>query len=111
MRSILPGLVAASFVLGAASAAAQTPAQPRDPNMPDPKNVPAEKMAPPLEPGATGSTTGETLSDRLERTEGVIKPPTTATPDMTVKPPVPNPNSTPVIRPPGTSPSDPIQPK
>ncbi len=82
--------------------------QPRDPNMPNPNSVPAEKMAPDM--GTTG-TTGETLSERLSRTEGVIKPPVTATPDMTVPAPVPNPGTTPVIPPPGTSPTDPIQPK
>jgi len=110
MRVLLPGLVAVALALGAACASAQTGAQPRDPNMPDPKNVPAEKVAPTLEPGATGSTR-ETLSERLERTEGVIAPPTTSTPDMRVQPPVANPNSTPVIRPPGSSPTDPVQPK
>ena len=84
--------------------------QPRDPNMPAPQNVPAEKMAPDL--GSTGSTgSGETLSERLHRSEGVIKPPPTAAPDMTVPAPVPNPGTTPVIPPPGTSPSDPLQPK
>jgi hypothetical protein len=84
--------------------------QPRDPNMPDPKNVPAEKMAPDI--GTTGSTrSGETLSERLNRSDGVIKPPPTAAPDMRVPAPVPNPGTTPVIPPPGTSPSDPVQPK
>ncbi len=84
--------------------------QPRDPNMPEPKNVPAEKMAPDM--GTTGSTgSGETLSERLNRSEGVIKPPATAAPDMRVPAPVPDPGTTPVIPPPGTSPSDPLQPK
>ena len=101
--------MAVLVVLGgivATDAMAQT--QPRDPNMPDPKNVPAEKVAPDIG-GSTGS--GDTLSDRLQRTEGVIKPPATSTPDMTVTPPVPNPGTTPVIPPPGMSPSDPVQPK
>lgn len=110
MRVFLPGLVAAGLALVAASASAQTGAQPRDPNMPSPNSVPAEKIAPPLDTNATGST-GENLSDKLQRTEGVIAPPTTSTPDMRVQPPVANPNSTPVIRPPGASPSDPVQPK
>lgn len=93
---------------GAMAMSALAQVQPRDPNMPDPKSVPPEKMAP--DPGATGSS-GETLSDRLRRTEGVIAPPTTATPDMRVPAPVPNPGTTPVIPPPGLSPSDPVQPK
>jgi hypothetical protein len=103
------GLAALALAGMTATALAQAPAQPRAPNMPDPKTVPAEKMAP-QEPGSTGST-GGTLSDRLEKSEGVIRPPVTGTPEMTVRPPVPNPNSTPVIIPPGTSPSDPVQPK
>lgn len=86
-------------------ASAQT--QPRDPNMPDPKNVPAEKMAP--DPGTTGSTGSGTLSDRLNRTEGVIRPPATGDTEAVVPPPqVPD---MPVIKPPGTSPGDPVQPK
>lgn len=91
----------------AAGALAQT--QPRDPNMPDPMTVPAEKMAP-QEPSATGSTrTGETLSEKLRQSEGVIKPPAIGDNEAVVPPPqVPD---MPVIRPPGMSPSDPVQPK
>ena len=103
------GLAALALAAMTATAFAQAPTAPRDPNMPDPKTVPAEKIAP-QEPGSTGST-GQSLSDKLQASEGVIRPPTTATPEMTVRPPVPNPNSTPVITPPGTSPSDPVQPK
>ena len=33
---------------------------------------------------------------------GVIKPPTGMDPEITVRPPVPNPGTTPVIRPPGS---------
>ena len=101
------GLAALALAGLATAALAQT--QPRDPNMPDPKTVPAEKIRP-QEPGSTGST-GPSLSDKLQASDGVIKPPATGTPEMTVRPPVPNPNSTPVITPPGTSPSDPVQPK
>jgi hypothetical protein len=92
--------------LFATPASAQT--QPRDPNMPDPKNVPAEKIAPDI--GSTGSTgSGGTLSDRLERSEGVIKPPPIGDTEAVISPPqVPD---MPVIKPPGTSPSDPVQPK
>ena len=78
-------------------AAAQTPAPPRDPNMPDPKNVPAEKIAPPLSTNATG----QTLSEKLEKSEGVITPPPTGDSDIRVPAPVPNPGTTPVIPPPG----------
>jgi hypothetical protein len=67
--------------------------------MPPLDKMPAEKVEP-NDPSATGST--ETLSDKLEKTDGVIRPPTTATPDMTVPAPVPNPGTTPVIPPPGS---------
>ena len=89
----------------AASALAQT--QPRDPNMPDPRGTIPEKVDP-EGPGTTGST-GQTLSDKLEQSEGVLKPPATGDTEAVV-PPRQTP-SMPVIKPPGTSPSDPLQPK
>ena len=96
-------LAAALFAAGgAASAIAQTTQAPRDPNMPDPKNVPAEKIAP-QEPSATGTTseTGGNLTKRLEETGGVIKPPANVDPGIVTTAPVPNPGTTPVIRPQG----------
>jgi hypothetical protein len=104
-KSGLAALALASF---SATAFAQAPTAPRDPNMPDPSTVPAEKIRP-QEPGSTGST-GGTLSDKLEKSDGVIKPPPMGS-EMVVRPPVSNPNAMPVITPPGTSPSDPVQPK
>ena len=94
--------------LTAAAALAQTGAGPKDPNMPDAKSVPAEKVAPPLDTNTTGSTGN--LSKRLEASEGVIKPGATGDNSSVVTPPQSN-NPMPVIRPPGTSPADPIQPK
>jgi hypothetical protein len=67
--------------------------QPRDPNMPSQQNTIPEKM------DSTGST--GTLSDRLQKSDGVIKPPSGIDPDITVRAPVPNPGTTPVIPPPG----------
>ena len=75
---------------------AQTPL----PNAPTPdSSTPAD---PRQDPRATGSTArpGESLSDRLERTEGVIRPPGDITPDNTIRPP--DPGTTPVIPPPGS---------
>ncbi len=94
-------LTVAAFVTGSLSAAwAQTPSlQQQAPNMPPLDRMPAEKVEP-SDPSATGST--GTLSDKLEKSDGVIKPPTTATPDMTVPAPVPNPGTTPVIPAPGS---------
>lgn len=73
---------------------------PRDPNMPDPKNVPAEKIKPEM-PLSTG-TPGSTLSERLHTSDGVLRPQGDPDPGMVVKPPVPNPGTTPVIPPPGS---------
>ena len=101
MRFWTHGLAALLAIAGVSAASAQV-TQSRDPNMPDPKNVPAEKIAP-QEPSSTGTTAnpGGTLSDKLERTEGVIRPPSNVDPGIVTTAPVPNPGTTPVIRPPG----------
>lgn len=90
---------AAGFAAGIAfglAAEAQTlpPATPGDP-----KSTVPEKIEP--APGEAGKT-NETLSDKLERGKGVIRPPDGISPDMRVPAPVPEPNTTPVIPPPGT---------
>ena len=64
---------------GIASVFAQVPSlQQQAPNMPAPKDMPAEKIEP-KEPSATGST--ETLSEKLGRSDGVIRPPQTGAGD------------------------------
>ena len=77
------------------AAVAQTPAQPqpRDPHMPAPHNTLPEKME-----GGPGDTTGSTgtLSDKLEKNDGVITPPATGT-GRTITPP--DTGTTPVIPP------------
>jgi hypothetical protein len=89
------------------AAVAQTPLpQQQAPNMPAPDRTIPEKIAP-AEPTTTGSTTGETLSDKLERTDGVIRPPAGMDPGITAPAPVPNPGTTPVIPPPGSPGGDP----
>jgi hypothetical protein len=76
------------------------------PNMPAPNQMPAEKVEPdsnlssPNGPSETGST--NSLSDKLEQSDGVIRPPANASPDIIVPAPVPDPGTTPVIRPPGS---------
>ncbi len=86
------------------------------PNMPAPHQMPAEKVEPDSNlsgtngPSETGST--NTLSEKLEQTDGVISPPENASPDITVPAPVPDPRTTPVIRPPGSPGGNPrIDPK
>jgi hypothetical protein len=93
-----------------AAAVAQTPnLQQQAPNMPMPKDMPAEKIEP-QEPSSTGST--GSLSDKLERTDGVIRPPNTSAPDMRVPAPVPDPGTTRVIPPPGSPGGNPnVEPK
>lgn len=90
---LLTGLAGAA--LAQVPAAPTNPVQPqsRDPSVPGPQNTVPEKM------DSTRPT--ETLSDRLERSDGVIKPPDVGS-GMTVRPPVPDPGTTPVIPPPGS---------
>jgi hypothetical protein len=102
-------LVLSMILAGSLSTAAlaQNPQvlQQQAPNMPAPQQMPAEKVDPNMgssdnSPSTTGST--NTLSDKLEKSDGVIAPPANMSPDITVPAPVPDPNSTPVIRPPGS---------
>jgi hypothetical protein len=84
-------------------AAAQTPIRPpQAPNMPPTDQVVPEKIEP-NEPSDTGSVgSGSTLSEKLEASDGVIKPPRNIDPEITAPAPVPNPGTTPVIPPPGS---------
>jgi len=84
-------------------------AQAPTPSSPTPDTVtPAD---PRQDPRATGSARpGETLSERLDRSGGVIRPPPDIAPDNTIRPR--DPGTTPVIPPPGSPGGDPrIEPK
>lgn len=88
-------IAAAALALAWTSAAfAQSP-------QPDPKACnPGERLQQSeTGPKAPASTTGENLSDKLARTEGVICPPNTD-PDIRLR--TPETGKTPVIPPPGT---------
>jgi hypothetical protein len=50
----------------------------------------------------TDSGNGQNLSDKLETSEGVLRPRGDPDPGIGAKPPEPNPESTRVIKPPGT---------
>lgn len=82
--------------------AAQT--APGDPASRD-ETIPEKKVAKPLEPdqgiSADGLKTGrsESLSDRLDQSNGVITPPRGVDPGIKKPAPVADPNSTPVIKP------------
>ena len=85
-----------------AAASAQTPIRPpQAPNMPPTDQVVPEKIEP-KEPSGTGAVgSGGSLSEKLEATDGVIKP-RNIDPEITAPAPVPNPGTTPVIPPPGS---------
>lgn len=100
------GLAVLAIVAGATAALAQSPEVPlkgrdRDPNLPPLNQTIPEKVRPgdATSNADKSDTTGSTLSDKLQRSDGVIKPPATGTPDMAVTPLDPTPNSTPVIKP------------
>ena len=109
-------LALALLAAAGTQALAQTPIRPpQAPNMPPSAETIPEKVEP-QEPSATGSTGaaggGATLSDRLEATDGVIRPPAGVDPEITTPAPVPDPGTTPVIRPPGAPGANPsVQPK
>ncbi|TDR87101.1 hypothetical protein [Enterovirga rhinocerotis] len=91
-RAALAGSLSLGLVAGAA---AQTPVQPqpKDPNMPAPQHTVPEKLE-----GKPDDTTGS-LSDRLERSDGVVAPPAGGA-GRTITPA--DPGTTPVIPPPGS---------
>jgi hypothetical protein len=101
-------MLAGLLALGAQAASAQEPLpQQQAPNMPAPQQTIPEKVKP-EEPSSTGST----LSDKLERSNGVIRPPGNVDPGINAPAPVPNPGTTPVIPPPGSPGGDPtVRPK
>jgi hypothetical protein len=105
-------LIALSFLLsGAAVAQEQVPPQPRPPAA-DPKAcAPGDRLQPGApNPSAPSATTGESLSEKLARTDGVICPPNV---DPDIRAPAPNVGTTtPVIPPPGSPGGDPtVRPK
>lgn len=102
MRMTLP-LAALALAL-AAPALAQNPQVPlqgrdRDPNLPPLNQTIPEKVRPGAGSTAPDTTGSTNLSDQLQKSDGVLRPDTSVVPDNTVRPPVANPNSTPVIRP------------
>jgi hypothetical protein len=66
---------------------------------------PPQAQSGPQDPRSTRSDTrpGESLTERLDRTDGVIRPPANVAPEMPqARPPAPDPGTTTVIPPPGT---------
>jgi len=65
------------------------------------QTIPVKEAAPPVRSGSD-VTTGRSLSQKLDASGGVIKPPPGVDPEISKPAPDPNPNSMPVIKPPGT---------
>jgi hypothetical protein len=93
---LIAGAVLAALVASVGAAAAQS--EPRTS-----ETLKSESTGP-QDPRSTGSVgrSNEPLSDKLDRTDGVIRPPANIAPDMSVRPPVPDPGTTPVIPAPGS---------
>ena len=103
-----------ALLLGAGAALAQVkpvePPQQRPPAV-DPKAcAPSDRLKPEdVNPSAPSGTTGESLSDKLARTDGVICPPNV---DPEIRAPTPGGGTTPIIPPPGSPGGDPnVRPK
>jgi hypothetical protein len=98
-------VTAALLTLGDLSAKAQAPAAP--PNRPQSD---IEGRPDPRQDSRSTGAVGESprdLSEKLESTGGVIRPPADIAPDMTVRAPNAEPGTTPVIPPPGAPGGDP----
>jgi hypothetical protein len=99
MKAVLALFFTGLLGLAAAGASAQT--APGDPagNETIPEKV---RPGPGTEQGGSGIDDHEkNLSDKLDASGGVIKPPPGVDPEIVKPAPVPEPNSTPVIPPPG----------
>ncbi len=79
------------------------------PSVVDPKGCgPGERMQ--MDGKVPSATTGESLSDKLARTDGVLCPPSNVDPE--IKAPTPDAGRMPVIPPPGSPGGDPsVRPK
>src|ERR1700730_14257949 len=104
MKAVLPLVFTGLLGLGAAGASAQT--APGDPagnqTIPD-KDLSRPDASRPgrVQGGSVAEDHEKNLSDKLDASGGVIKPPPGVDPEIVKPAPVPEPNSTPVIPPPG----------
>jgi hypothetical protein len=96
MRCEIPLVLAAAIGLSGAALGQTAPGATGSNDV-----IPEKDRAP---PGGAPTTSGrsDSLSDRLDSSGGVIKPKPGVDPGIVQPAPVPNPNSTPVIPPPGT---------
>jgi hypothetical protein len=102
MKAVLLVVFTGLLGLGAAGAWAQT--APGDPagNQTIPEKVRPDAPRPGgVQGGSVVDEHEKNLSDKLDKSGGVIKPPPGVDPEIVKPAPVPQPNSTPVIPPPG----------
>ena len=102
MKAALPLVLTALLGLGIRGALAQI--APGDPA--GNQTIPEKDLSRPAEGGTQNgsapSNGNQSLSDKLDKSGGVIKPAEGVDPQMLQPPPVPDPKSTPVIPPAGT---------
>ena len=109
MRNVTTGLLAVAMLAAMSGAPvgpvggvqAQSASPQPTPTPGDPVQTIPEKTAPQVPPAGS-------LSDRLEQTDGVIRPPDGIDPGISVAPPATGPDNMPAITPPG-SPQSPSQ--
>jgi hypothetical protein len=93
---------ALAAMLIATAAYAQDPSVPQRGQDSDPKLPPPNQQVPEkIQPESNGSENGATLSDKLNKSDGVIKPPGGVDPEIKTIPPDNSGSSMPVIKPPG----------
>jgi hypothetical protein len=101
-------VLAFSGALLSGAAFAQSTESPREAPSSPPQSPPTSLPLPPDQ----GEGSGSSLSERLSRSQGVIRPPQDVDPAMKADPPPTGPNSTPVVPPPGAPGGDPrLEPK
>ena len=110
MRRILAGLLCAGLASAPGGAGFAQNSQPAPPGVqgvpvapPSAPSPPPEKIAP---GGAATHPDQQSLSDRLARQNGTLRPPEGIDPGMPVKPPPKSATTMPVIPPPGTAGGD-----
>ena len=100
MKAALPLVLTALLGLGSGGAVAQIA-----PGDPANQTIPEKDLSRPAEGGTqngNAASDGKSLSEKLDKSGGVIKPAEGVDPQIVQPAPVPDPNSTPVIPPAGT---------
>jgi hypothetical protein len=95
-EALIAGMALAALVASVEAAAAQGEPQSSEPLK--------SKSLSPQDPRSTASVgrPNVPLSDKLDRSDGVIRPPANIAPDIAVRPPLPDSGTTPAIPAPGS---------